>query len=293
MQPRLLRLGGEFFWVTLGQALVALGGLVGVRLLTEVLPPAVYGELALAMTVVAFVQVAVQQPLFEGARRFFHAAAGAGDTPAFLRAIWRLACRISAGLAAAGLVAAVSLAFAHQTSRVALAVAVLAVCLISTWNLALSGIQSASRRRALIAWHEGVQQWLRFGLAAALVWWAGPHSSMAMTGYAVAAALVLASQVWFLSWPDVAPRHPVSPAAVRTGEWQARLMAYAWPSAAWGAALSIQAASARWSLQHFEAAEAVGLFAVLYQVWPLSGRPVDGHPVEVPGAGHLQSRRCR
>ena len=267
MKPRLLRLGGEFFWVTLGQGLVALGGLLGVRLLTEVLPPAVYGELALAMTIVAFVQVTVQQPLFESVRRFFHAASNAGEAPAFLQTMWRFARRISVGLVAGGLVVSLLLVAAGQGSWIGLWAAVLAVCLISTWNLALGGIQSATRRRAIVAGHEGLQQWLRFGLAAALVWWAGPHSSMAMTGYAMAAGLVVASQGWFLRgtlWR--VPLDSAEPRPALARAWEGRLLAYAWPFGVWGAALSVQAASARWSLQQFEAAEAVGLFAVLYQV---------------------------
>ena len=44
---RLIREGG---WVLLGQVLVVTGSLVGVRLMTELLTPAAYGELALGMT---------------------------------------------------------------------------------------------------------------------------------------------------------------------------------------------------------------------------------------------------
>ncbi|CAN5543543.1 hypothetical protein BH23ACI1_BH23ACI1_26750 [soil metagenome] len=264
VRNRAIRLGGEVFWISLGQAAVALGGLMGVRILTELLPPTIYGELALAMTVVAFAQMAIQQPLFEGSRRLFPAAAEAEQTAAFLEAMWHLALRVSVTLGGVGLVGLASLAAARAPAWLGLAAATCAVTIISTWSMPISGILNATRRRALIAGHEGAQQWLRFGVAAVLVWWIGPRSSVAMAGYAVAAALVLGSHGWFLR-----RMLPAGHAAARdavVNDWKTRIVTYAWPFAAWGAALAVQFASARWALQMFDAPESVGLFAALHHV---------------------------
>ena len=48
---RFRRLSKEGAWIVLGQAIAVLGALASVRLLTELLDPAAYGELALGMTV--------------------------------------------------------------------------------------------------------------------------------------------------------------------------------------------------------------------------------------------------
>ena len=265
MLPRLRRLGGELSWVALGQALVATGGLFGVRVLTELLPPATYGELALALTVVVFVQVTVQQPLFEATRRFFHGAVDSGETAAFLRAIRRLVRRTSYALVAAGLALALLLLAAGRPEWITLTAAGMAVCLVSTWSLAINGVLSATRRRALVATQDGLQQWLRFAVAGALIWWLGPRSSVALAGYALATSIVLIWQWWVL--PSVISTEGGRVASARpVARWEPRLLEYAWPIALWGAAVSIQQASARWSLQQFETAEAVGLFAVLFQV---------------------------
>lgn len=266
MKPRLLRLGREFFWVALGQSLVALGGLLGVRLLTGVLPPDVYGELALAMTVVTFVQVALQQPLFEGTRRFFHTARHGGEMRAFLTALRQLAMRVTAVLTAAALIVCGALAATGQGQWIPLAIAAFAVSLISTWSISMSGILNASRQRAATAGQEALQQWLRFGLAVALIALAGPRSSAAMAGYAGAAAIVLAYQVWSFrrthAMPEDSERHGVAgPRA-----WGSRIVDYAWPFAVWGAAVSAHLASARWSLQVFDTPESVGLYAALHHV---------------------------
>jgi len=47
---RLCRLSREGSWVVMGQAATVIGSLAGVRLLSELLDPAAYGELALGMT---------------------------------------------------------------------------------------------------------------------------------------------------------------------------------------------------------------------------------------------------
>ena len=48
---RIRRLSKEGAWIVLGQVTAVLGSLASVRLLTELLDPAAYGELALGMTV--------------------------------------------------------------------------------------------------------------------------------------------------------------------------------------------------------------------------------------------------
>lgn len=52
---RLSRFGSEFVWVAIGLGLATVGGAVGVRLLTGVLSPSTYGELALIITLASLV----------------------------------------------------------------------------------------------------------------------------------------------------------------------------------------------------------------------------------------------
>ncbi|HEY0872211.1 MAG TPA: hypothetical protein VGD94_01970 [Vicinamibacterales bacterium] len=134
------------------------------------------------------------------------------------------------------------------------------------WVAAGQGVLNASRRRALIAGLDGFQQSLRFICAATLVWWFGPSSSLAMSGYAIAASLVLGFQrrAVHQTLPKTIPTTIDSLGAQH--RWKARIARYGWPFAVWGAALTLQTASARWSLQFFQAAEIVGFSAVLYQV---------------------------
>ena len=54
---RVLKAAKEISWITFGQVLVVLGGLVGVRILTNYLTPTQYGELSLGLSVGLLINV--------------------------------------------------------------------------------------------------------------------------------------------------------------------------------------------------------------------------------------------
>ena len=61
---------GESFWVAIGQCATAGGAIVGVRIVTEVLTPDVFGSLALLLGIVALAQNTTCAPLIQAAFRF-------------------------------------------------------------------------------------------------------------------------------------------------------------------------------------------------------------------------------
>jgi O-antigen/teichoic acid export membrane protein len=68
-EPRRLLREGAF--VTAGQAIAAIGTLAGIRLLTEVAPPALFGEFSLAMGVLSLVQGLAYQPFGQAVLRYY------------------------------------------------------------------------------------------------------------------------------------------------------------------------------------------------------------------------------
>src|ERR1035437_4523824 len=87
---RFRRLSKEGAWIVFGQVTAILGSLASVRLLTELLDPAAYGELALGMTVAAVVNQTVIRPLSNGVTRFYAPAQERGDLGGYLNAVYRL-----------------------------------------------------------------------------------------------------------------------------------------------------------------------------------------------------------
>ncbi|MDO9557469.1 MAG: lipopolysaccharide biosynthesis protein [Coriobacteriia bacterium] len=64
------RLAGEAGWVFAGQLASAVGTLVGLRLVTEVVPPSIYGSVVLAIGIVVLAQGLAVTPMMQAALRF-------------------------------------------------------------------------------------------------------------------------------------------------------------------------------------------------------------------------------
>jgi hypothetical protein len=82
-----LSLGREFLLISAGQMVAVLGGVVGVRVLTGILDPTVYGQLALGMTLATLV-LQVVGPLGGSFLRLFNPALEGGRLNALLKAGW-------------------------------------------------------------------------------------------------------------------------------------------------------------------------------------------------------------
>lgn len=266
-QERIRRLSKEGAWVFLGQASAVLGSLAGVRLLTEMLDPAAYGELALGLTVASLVNQAVLGPLSNGITRFYAPAQERGDLGGYLSAVRALLLAASAVIAIMILLAGAGLLLAGRVQWIAIASAAFLFAGLSGCNAILSGIQNAARQRAIVALHQGIEPWARFLFAAALLLWLGATSTVAMAGFAVAVTLVLGSQ--YLFFRKVI--HDNSAAADQSS-WRRRIREYSWPIAIFGIFTWMQLASDRWALELFATTQEVGLYAALLNLgyYPMS-----------------------
>jgi O-antigen/teichoic acid export membrane protein len=244
-----------------------LGSVVGVRLLTQALPPQKYGELALALTAVTLAQQTVLSPLSGGSLRFFSTALESGELAAFLRALAGLLAKATLVLVAGAALLGTPLVAVGRENWALLGALALLYALLSGYTSALDGMQNAARHRTVVAWHDGLAPWLRFLVAVAFIDLLGVSSWAAMLGFGVATAVVLTSQFAFFAvglrgdakrFADVAPSY--------VAKWTARIWSYAWPFAMWGVFSWAQLSADRWALQTFATTREVGLYAVIYQL---------------------------
>ncbi len=270
---RFRRLSREFLWIGLGQTATVVGAVVGVRILTGVLPPDAYGRLALGMTIATLIQTVVLGPLSNGATRFFAPAREAGALRSYLAAVKGLLVQATGGIALFALVLCVGLAATGYGKWTALALAAVLFALLSGYNSVLNGVQNAARQRAIVALHHGLATWGRFLLAAGMVLWLGGGGTMAMLGYTGAILLALLSQSWFFRRTIQPRREAISGGQTHNKErWRARMLSYAWPFVTWAFLEWAKMASGRWGLQIFCTTKEVGYYAVLYQLgyYPLT-----------------------
>jgi O-antigen/teichoic acid export membrane protein len=265
---RFSRLGWEFFWIILGQAGAVVGAIVGVRLLTELLSPAAYGELTLGMTLATLVQQTILGPLGNGVTRFYAPAVEQNDLGGYLNAVRRLMLSATGIIVFLTLFATACLLIARRSEWIPIAIASLIFAIVSGYNATLSGIQNAARQRSIVALHQGMESWARFLIAVGLLLWLGATSSMAMIGYALAVILVIGSQ--YLFFRRIIPANVTAP----NGEmdWQAQIWKYSWPFSIFGVFTWAQLASDRWALSLLATTKEVGLYAVLFQLgyYPIS-----------------------
>lgn len=267
ISERFRRLFKESFWIVLGQAIAVLGSLVGVRLLTELLDPAAYGELALGMTFSTLVNLILFGPLGSGVTRFYAPAVERSDLGGYLNAVRRLVLWVTGIIVLINLFAIVGLLVARRTEWIPITFVALIFAILSGYNSILNGIQNAARQRSVVALHQGIEPWARFLVAAGFVWWVGATSTVAIIGYAIGTLFVLASQYAFFR--KIAHNNND---VINQRSWYDQIFKFSWPFGVWGIFVWAQSVSDRWSLGLFASTQEVGLYAVLFQLgyYPIS-----------------------
>ena len=81
---RIFRLRSEALWVFAGQLGLALGVVLGVKILTQVLDPVEFGRLSIANTIVLLIPVSLFGPLGHGFMRFWSISHDRGQVKEFL-----------------------------------------------------------------------------------------------------------------------------------------------------------------------------------------------------------------
>jgi O-antigen/teichoic acid export membrane protein len=259
---RFQRITKEASWIVAGQIAAILGVLMLMRVLTEYLEPVQYGQLALGLSVAAFFNQVVMGSISGGIVRFYSIAVEKYDLPGYLHASKRLMGYATTVVVAIALVLMAGLLWLDYTQWMGLVAAALVFSVLSGYNVSLSGIQNAARQRAVVAFHVGVDAWLKIFLAIGVMIWLGSSSTAVVLGYALSSLLVTCSQLYFLhrlTHPQVT--------ATRTHEnWGRQIWLYSWPFATWGVFAWVQQGSDRWALQTFATTQEVGLYALLFQL---------------------------
>lgn len=265
---RYKKIVGEFSQVGIGQAMATLGGLVGVRLLTQYMTPISYGELSLGMTFLTLIQQLITGPMANGIARFFSIAQEKQSMQEYIQSVFSLLAKSGILTSAIFLCSFVGLVLTKNQVWVGLLIFSFLFALVSNVNIVLENLYNAARKRVIVAWHQGLSQWLRFLGAITLILVFGSNSQNAMAGYLIAGILIIFSQWYFFRKLFVAPKKTFIFESVNKGfsGWETQIIRFSLPFSIWGIFTWIQMSSDRWALQSFQSTSSVGLYTVLYQV---------------------------
>ena len=140
--------------------------------------------------------------------------------------------------------------------------AVLVFSLLSGYNSAIGGIQTAARQRKIVALHGGLDAWLKILLVLGMFLWLGKSSLAVAIGFVFSTLFVTVSQYIFF-------RKLIPGQTVTSGDdtlWMRQIWAYSWPFITWGIFGWAQQSSARWALESYATTADVGRYAVLSQL---------------------------
>lgn len=261
-RARTQRIAKEGSWIVIGQIASVAGALALVRVLTEYLDPAQYGQLALGLTVAGLANQVVMGGIGNGIGRFYSIAAEKQDLQGYLRVSRRLLGYAALAMVAIGLVLMAGLLWLGYSHWMGLAAAALVFSVINGFNSSLSGIQNAARQRTIVAFHGALDAWLKILLAVGVMSWLGTSSTAVVIGYTCSSMLVTVSQLFFLR-RTIRPQHASSESHQ---PWMSQMWAYSKPFSAWGIFTWMQQASDRWALGSFATTAEVGRYAVLFQL---------------------------
>ncbi len=263
LMQRHRRIMGEAAWVFAGQGASALATLVGLRLITEVVPPAVYGAVALALGVVALAHGLTAGPIMQAVLRFYPDLAADGRAQvlrkAALGALRKPIALASGALALAGL----GWVLAHPQEAWLVAFS-LALFLAEVARSVEVTFLNAARRQRAMALLTTADAWLRPLAAVALVWTLGASSAAVIAGYVVGGLLALGGFKLLVRAEAPSANHAAAGIPSFDSEVARRLRAYALPLTPLPLIGWVSGQADRYLLGGMAGVEAAGLYAALY-----------------------------
>jgi len=173
-------------WIAAGQAIVVIAGLAGTRVLTTLLPPAVYGQLSLIIGLGALGTGLFCMPFLQAAMRSFPDARLAGKVGA-LRGL--AAGYVQRGVLAAALLLALAGAtwtlWSDAPVQPVVFLVAAGVVAADAWRSFESGLLNGARRQRDFATRTALDALARPAAAVLLVWWLGPAALYVLLGFAV------------------------------------------------------------------------------------------------------------
>lgn len=259
---RFLRPAQEVSWVFVGQIAYVVGAVAMVRVISEYLDPNQYGQVALALTLVALINQALMGGLTNGIGRYYSIAVEKKSSIQYLRASLRL---IGFSVLISLIISVSLLALMHLIGYqkfIFLIISAIILSIFSGFNAVCAAVQNAARKRAVVAIHGAADAWLKIILAVVMVSYFGQSSSPVVAGFALSSIVVFVSNLIFVKKLFVRTQNEIVPGQ----SWVKQIWSFSWPFSLFGVFTWFQQASDRWALQYFVSEHEVGLYAVVFQL---------------------------
>lgn len=273
MNIQIFRLGAEAFWVLGGQIGVAVGGIIGIKVLTHLLSPHEFGKLSIANTIILLIGINLFGPMGQGLLRFWSIAQDRQDLGDYVRISKKFIRLLILTIFVLALALAATMRiFKLQEWAFVLSLAMI-VGAFSGWGSIRLSTLMAARRRKNAAIINATTAFAKPIFAAALMIIFFKRAELAMIGFLIAAFLSsYAAEFYFKN--TVATRHNkfgTLEKEKKTDNMGYEILKFSYPFFIWAIFAWIHQSCDRWSLITFYGADVVGAFSVIAQlsVYPI------------------------
>lgn len=253
---------GEAGWVFLGQAGTTLGSLFGLKLLTQILPPQVYGRANLLEIAVLFPSWLLFAPVLQAIVRLYAPSRESGGLAPLMHTAlslyWVASCLVTAG----GILVIHGGFFDGSNYPPSALYLALLILLSGAWQGLGNGVCHAARLRKRTAVLSILSTWGRPLSAAALIFFYGPSLASVLCGFLVSSLLILP----FVFEPVLGILRVERKKTWVHPEMLRKILRYGGPYAAWSLFAWGQMYADRYALQMALGAASVGSYAVAVQV---------------------------
>lgn len=264
---RVLNIRKEILWVVVGQFLMLMGGLLSVKILTNVLPPAQYGELALGLSIAGVINLMLFGPMGQVALRFYSIVTERGLFAEYLYLFKRAYLN--------AVIVVIVLAFPATFMTYSYFDFTWATVVVFSFTYAvLSGLLvsslclfSAVRDRKSGALFQSADTWARMFLAVLLVMYFSPKGGWALAGYAIATFSILILLIPTLQKQfnlEIEKSGEINLLSLK--ELRGEMLAYGTPFLGFALVGMVVLHGDRWVLQSSLGPREVGIYVALYQI---------------------------
>lgn len=265
---KLFKLRHEMAWILTGQALCFVGGFIGIKVLTNILGPKGYGQLALGLTIAGLFNQFVYGPLSNVVARFYSVYRERGSLVVYFYVIKRTHKLLAVILTVLSIVAGlIGWLLAGSEWGVLIAIALL-FGVVSGVNASYVSLQSAIRDRKVVALHQGADVWCRIGLSTIFLYLFQNTGYVALVGYLLGTLLVTMSQHFFLLRKSLLNNglfdqfDEVSSSSKCYKEFSTYAMSFV----VFAGFSTVSMYADRWVLQILHGESAVGIYTAIYQI---------------------------
>jgi O-antigen/teichoic acid export membrane protein len=263
------RFRSEIFWILLGHGGVLLGGMTGIKLLTQSVSPVEFGRFALANTLVLLIGTNVFGPVGQGVMRFWSITGERGERAVFSRLSGKIIHQLSLWILGIGAGSATVVFFWKDWGWGILVFVAIAAGILSGWAGVRLSVLMAARERKRVALINTCAAFAKPLAGVLLIYFFIADAVLILAGYTISLCVVVIvceNQFKKLVSSTAAVQDRPQNRVAGNHCLKNELSAFIWPFYIWGIFGWMHQSCDRWAIQSFHGTEVVGAFFVISQL---------------------------